>query len=74
MELQLYDLFIEKHSIGRRVGRRWLERHAKIIYGNLYPDRVIQKEGQPTVYKGFSVLKQMVWRLQRAIQYCFTSK
>ena len=53
MELQLYNLFTEKRSIGRRVGRRWLERHAKIIYGNIYPNQVVQKEGEPTAYKGF---------------------
>jgi len=53
MESQLYDLFMEKRSIGRRVGRRWLERHAKIIYGNLYPHRAIRVEGELTTYEGF---------------------
>jgi hypothetical protein len=36
--LDICRLFIEKHSIGHRVGRRWLERHAKIIYSNLHPN------------------------------------
>jgi hypothetical protein len=41
IETLLYNLFIEKRSIGCQVGRRWLERYTKIIYGNIYPDRAI---------------------------------
>jgi hypothetical protein len=53
MELQLHNLFMEKRSISCRVGRRWLERHVKIIYGNIYPDQAIRVEGEHTTYEGF---------------------
>jgi hypothetical protein len=53
MESQLHDLFTEKRLISRRISRRWLERHVKIIYGNLYPYRAIRVEGERTTYEGF---------------------
>jgi hypothetical protein len=53
IEAQLYDLIIEKCAIGRRVGRRWLEQHAKVIYSNLYPNRVMRIKGECVIYKGF---------------------
>jgi hypothetical protein len=65
MESQLYDLFMEKRSIGRRVGRRWLERHAKVIYGNIYPDRATRVKGERTTCKAFRLSDGWFYRLKR---------
>jgi hypothetical protein len=41
IEQKLYELFLQKRLIGRKVRSRWLYRQARIIYGNIYPNRVV---------------------------------
>jgi hypothetical protein len=42
MEHQLNDEFEEARAAGRQITHRWLTRHAKAIYRELYPHRAIQ--------------------------------
>ena len=53
MERQLHKQFLQKRSISRSIRRKWLDRHAKIIYAQLYPNRVLKVPSQLTQYKGF---------------------
>jgi transposase-like protein len=53
MEQQLHKSFLQKQSIGRKIGQKWIERNARMIYADIYPDRVAREEGKLTEYNGF---------------------
>jgi hypothetical protein len=55
-EEELHKLFLEKRSIGRKIDSRWLYRNARIIYGRIYPQGIVQIEGKQTSYTGFAFL------------------
>ena len=52
MESRLIELFVEARRIRRKITNRW-SRHAKNIYGQLHPSRVIKRSGKLTEYSGF---------------------
>ena len=54
MEQRLYALFLSKREIGRRIGYMWIHRNARLIYTDIYPDRVIRTEGKPIKYQEFA--------------------
>jgi Tc5 transposase DNA-binding domain len=53
MESQLNAEFEKARSIGRKVSYKWVLRHARKIYSELHPQRVIQQEGYKKMYLGF---------------------
>lgn len=53
MENRLTELFIEARNSGRKVTNRWFARHARNIYGQLHPNRVIKRPGKLTEYIDF---------------------
>src|SRR6266516_386562 len=53
MEIELNKRFIEARSQGRKITQKWVLRHARDIYGKLYPDRVIQHTNGRNHYLGF---------------------
>jgi hypothetical protein len=40
MEDTLHKLFLEKRVIGRRIGEKWIRRTARILFEELYPEKV----------------------------------
>jgi hypothetical protein len=53
MELKLKEKFDEARLKGRMISAKWILRNARQIYGELYPERVIRKEGGLNRYLGF---------------------
>jgi hypothetical protein len=53
MEEELHTLFLQKQSIRRKIRSQWFYRNACLIYGNIYPERVIKEEGKQNTFKGF---------------------
>jgi hypothetical protein len=53
MEQQLHKSFLQKQSIERKIGQKWIERNARMIYADIYLDQVVREEGKLTEYKGF---------------------
>ena len=53
MEERLNELFREKRVIGRQIDGKWFFRNARVIYGNLYPERVIMLATGRKLYEGF---------------------
>jgi hypothetical protein len=53
MESQLNAEFEKAQEQGRKISYKWILRHAKAIYGQLHPDRVIHREGHRKTYLGF---------------------
>jgi hypothetical protein len=53
MEQRLHELFLAKRKIGRKIGAKWIERNAQLIYANIYPNRIVREEGKLVVYKEF---------------------
>lgn len=53
MEDLLLTRFVEARKSGRKVTNRWIFRHAKDIYGQLHPNRVIKRPGKSIEYTGF---------------------
>ena len=54
MERLLNQKFEEARDQGRKISYRWMIRHAKNIYEQLHPDRVLQDEGgRKKIYLGF---------------------
>jgi transposase-like protein len=53
MEQELHELFLQKRAIRRKIGARWFFRNAQLIYGQIYPQRVVRAEGKHTTYTGF---------------------
>jgi hypothetical protein len=44
MELKLYKEFKAARAIGKQIGRHWFIQHAKAIYREQYPERIIQSD------------------------------
>lgn len=53
LEDRLMKMFVEARKIDRKITNRWFVRHAKEIYGQLHPHRVIKRPGQISEYTGF---------------------
>jgi len=54
IEQELHKLFLQKQSIRRKINAKWIQRNARIIYGNKYPHQVVQVKGKQTLYTGFA--------------------
>jgi hypothetical protein len=53
IEQELHKLFLQKRSIGRKIGARWFDRNACLIYSQIYLQQVVRVEGKQTSYTGF---------------------
>jgi hypothetical protein len=53
MESQLNTEFEKAREQGRKISYKWILRHARAIYSQLHPDRVIQRKGNKKTYLGF---------------------
>jgi hypothetical protein len=53
LERQLNDKFEKARDTGRKISYKWMIRHTKNIYKQLYPDRVIRHKGDKRLYLGF---------------------
>lgn len=46
LELRLYASFKAARALGRQIDRRWFIRHAKAIYREQYPERILTNNGK----------------------------
>jgi hypothetical protein len=53
LEQQLNAKFEKAREEGRKISYKWMIRHAKQIYEELHPDRVVRYEGSKRSYLGF---------------------
>jgi hypothetical protein len=53
MEQRLHKSFLQKRLIRRKIGQKWIERNARMIYTDIYLDQVVREEGKLTEYIGF---------------------
>lgn len=53
MEIELNKLFQEARAEGRKIGQKWILRHAKEIYRTVHPERAIQGQDSRWKYTGF---------------------
>jgi hypothetical protein len=53
LERQLNNKFKKARDTGRKISYKWMIRHAKNIYEQLYPDQVIRHKGGKRLYLGF---------------------
>jgi transposase-like protein len=53
LELRLYSSFKAARAIGRQIDRRWFIRHAKAIYREQYPERILTKSNGKLEYLKF---------------------
>lgn len=53
MENRLVERLLAARKMGKKITNRWLMLHAKNIYEELHPHRVIKQPGQSTEYSGF---------------------
>jgi hypothetical protein len=57
MEVLLNKEFEKAQEQGQKISDRWLLRHAREIYGQLYPERVIKGQNDRWKYLGFRFSK-----------------
>jgi hypothetical protein len=54
IEQELHKLFLQKRLIRHKIRARWFDQNARLIYGQIYPQRVVRVKGKQTSYTGFS--------------------
>ena len=53
MENRLVEIFEQARNAGRKITNRWFIRHAKALYAELHPDRVVKRDEKKTEYTCF---------------------
>ena len=55
METELYAEFKQAWKDERKISFKWIIRHARAIYGRIYPNRILPIKGAPykKIYFGF---------------------
>jgi Tc5 transposase DNA-binding domain len=70
MEIELNKLFQEARAEGRKIGQKWILRHAKEIYRTLHPERAIQGQDGRWKYTGFKFSQGWFQGFQR--RFCIS--